>query len=672
MDTPASRILAGLVLPSPSPFNFQNHTISSSSTLMTHTTPQNASNFQFDQIDQEILRYEEAVRELKFRRNLLAPISKLPAEILCAIFMFCNVPETPSNYASYNPHWRWVTVTHISRLWRNTALNCPALWSKPEFTRTEWAHEMIKRSKMAPLTIEVNSNIWLTPRVLDAVSEGLKHLPRIHEIRLSASRDNMVKLLGDVNRAAPFLRTLTLDVGRNDYHYHPLTEPCMLPDDFLAGDASRLSHVELTRCHLSWDSTLFQNVNISFLKVHSPGAPAPTLDQFIGALIGMPQLEVLDLENTLPASSVTGSIEKPGVSLPRLRRLRTVGTIDECAIFLQHVVVPPNTIVHLVAKCKDVPEVGSPTLQLVHDVCQHLPVVREIASTSKHSSAPLIKSLLVQSSGPGDGVLIEAWSTVPKTKLIHPALYPRDITFSPASVGWLKVELSWRHVHFRQCHDEVIQALCRPLPLAQLRNLHIKRGCFDDSFDVSSATISSTFGTLPKINSVTIEGDNAYSFVGALTTQVANSEGSAGPSGSSSSSRSGPSSGRPTLAFPALRNLKLLDVDFDRASNDINDNGLMEPLMDCLMQRYEYKAEIHKLILERCSHFLSDDVGMLEEIVADVEWDEIETGYSDEEEEEEDMDYYDEDDMDPYGDEGYYGYGAAYFDSEDEMMFLGF
>ncbi|KAJ3721381.1 hypothetical protein DFJ43DRAFT_1094890 [Lentinula guzmanii] len=668
MDNPDSRIIAGLVLPSYSSANHPNSCVNPPSIFMTNTTSQNASNLQVDQIDQEILRHEETVRDLKFRRNLLAPISKFPAEILCAIFMFCNLADSPT-HPSYpaDTRWRWVSVTHVSRLWRNTALSCPALWSKPEFTRTEWAYEMIRRSKMAPLAIEVTSDMWLTPRVLDAVSEGLKHLPRINEIRLSASRDNMVKLLTGINHAAPFLRTLLLDVGRSDYYYPSLSEPYMLPEDFLGGDTSHLSHIELTRCHLPWDSSLLRN--ITFLKVHNPGPPAPTLDQFIGALIGMPQLEVLDLENSLPATSDTESTEKLGVSLPRLRRLRTVGTINECAIFLEHVVVPSNATIHLAAKCSDPPEVGSSTLQLIRDVCQRLPVVRETASTSSSSNSPSIKSLLVQSTGGGSGVILEAWNSVPKIRSSFTTLYPsRENSINPVSyvpsIGWLKLELSWRNSVTRRLHDEVIVAVCRPLPLTQLRNLHIRNG-YPDS--VSSPTFANTFGMLPKVNTLTVEGDSAYEFVEALS-QHTGSQSGPGVDGVTVPSTSGPSPGRLTLAFPALRTLKLIEADFDRENEMAN--TLLPPLLDCLMQRYEYKAEVHKLILERCTRLNSDDVQELEEIVADVDWDQIESGYSESEDEE--MDDYDEDGMDIYGGEAYFGYGPSYLSSDEDMMYLGF
>ena len=68
-------------------------------------------------------------------------------------------------------------------------------------------------------------------------------------------------------------------------------------------------------------------------------------------------------------------------------------------------------------------------------------------------------------------------------------------------------------------------------------------------------------------------------------------------------------------------------------------------LKDCLIQRYECGAEIQKLCLYDCFHLEEQDVWELANIVADVEWDEMEqivepSEEEEEEEEEPENDYY--------------------------------
>ncbi|KAE9397052.1 hypothetical protein BT96DRAFT_860445, partial [Gymnopus androsaceus JB14] len=232
-------------------------------------------NAQLESIDQEIFAHESALRDLRSRRNLLIPISKLPVEVLCTIFMFC-VRER-----AYR--WHWLTITHICRLFRIAALNCPALWATPEFAKPNLASEMIERSKMSLLTVEADI---ATPHILDVVSAGLKEAARLKKIHISTSRLHyMDRIICELDRPAPFLDSLYLN--------NSFFEPYLLPSDFLADDAPRLSHIELYNCNLRWDSSLFRN--LVHLKNHNPVPPAPTLDQFIDVLAGMPQLEVLDL-----------------------------------------------------------------------------------------------------------------------------------------------------------------------------------------------------------------------------------------------------------------------------------------------------------------------------------------------------------------------------------------
>jgi len=66
-------------------------------------------------------------------------------------------------------------------------------------------------------------------------------------------------------------------------------------------------------------------------------------------------------------------------------------------------------------------------------------------------------------------------------------------------------------------------------------------------------------------------------------------------------------------------------------------------------------------------HLTAEEVKKLSQIVTDVEWDALEYGYSDSEDE--DMDDFDED-MDAISGE-YFGYGTAYISSDEDMMFMG-
>jgi len=99
----------------------------------------------------------------------------------------------------------------------------------------------------------------------------------------------------------------------------------------------------------------------------------------------------------------------------------------------------------------------------------------------------------------------------------------------------------------------------------------------------------------------------------------------------------------PAFNFPQLRTLILEATNF----NESNEGISLDKLLDCLMMRCEYKAEIHELRLDDCSYVLYDDIELLKEIVAEVQWDGIEQGFTDDEVDEDAYFGYGYDDLEP-------------------------
>jgi len=87
------------------------------------------------------------------RRNVLVPISIVPAEALSRIFHFIAVKELP--YSRGCVHFR---VTHVCRSWRQIALDDSTLWT--HFSTSPWSKEWIaerpSRARNAPLVIELD------------------------------------------------------------------------------------------------------------------------------------------------------------------------------------------------------------------------------------------------------------------------------------------------------------------------------------------------------------------------------------------------------------------------------------------------------------------------------------------------------------------------------------
>ena len=101
------------------------------------------------QIDKEIQKHEEAIRSLRGQRNTLAPVSRLPPELLSRIFLHAR--DMSDGTEKVLP-----PASHACRAWRALALACGLLWTQIDCTRLSWAEEMMLRSRGAPLALQMS------------------------------------------------------------------------------------------------------------------------------------------------------------------------------------------------------------------------------------------------------------------------------------------------------------------------------------------------------------------------------------------------------------------------------------------------------------------------------------------------------------------------------------
>ncbi|TFK63591.1 hypothetical protein BDN72DRAFT_729242, partial [Pluteus cervinus] len=65
---------------------------------------------------------------LQAHRNSLAPVSKLPTELLSDVFLHLVTPN--SSFERENGTTEPYTITWVCRRWRHIALALPRLWAK--------------------------------------------------------------------------------------------------------------------------------------------------------------------------------------------------------------------------------------------------------------------------------------------------------------------------------------------------------------------------------------------------------------------------------------------------------------------------------------------------------------------------------------------------------------
>jgi hypothetical protein len=126
---------------------------------------------------------------------------RLPAELLA--FIFIHIARDSYIEKQYinclnSTGPSCVNVSYVCRYWRDVALNCPTLWSFVTATSQRWTQELLARSQMVPLkiNIEVHNtmllNILITRqqikvRVRSIVKQVVNHSQRIQKLCLTAS-----------------------------------------------------------------------------------------------------------------------------------------------------------------------------------------------------------------------------------------------------------------------------------------------------------------------------------------------------------------------------------------------------------------------------------------------------------------------------------------------------
>ncbi|KAF8662699.1 hypothetical protein AX16_001141 [Volvariella volvacea WC 439] len=134
------------------------------------------------EIDNEILRLERRLLNLRRRRNVLAPINQLPEEVLLRIIMELP-PDMPTSPSS------WIQFTHVCHQWRIISINDPLLWTTlyiPEMSPF-WIKNFVLRSRKAPLALSINC-VFKPKDLVNTLSELIDAVSRVTEFHCSDSR----------------------------------------------------------------------------------------------------------------------------------------------------------------------------------------------------------------------------------------------------------------------------------------------------------------------------------------------------------------------------------------------------------------------------------------------------------------------------------------------------
>ncbi|KZW02786.1 hypothetical protein EXIGLDRAFT_828924 [Exidia glandulosa HHB12029] len=177
---------------------------------------------------------------LRMRRrvNLLAPVNRLPQEILCRLFS-----EGPSNSSQQS-----VRISHVCSYWRELALDDPRLWTSITIINGRTLPALavlLSRAKQQPVDlrlylVDIKGKEEQAGAALTCIVQHMQHMGKL-SIHFNADlRKSLFRKLCDVH--APVLTSLSLSCTVFSSRYP-------LPVNIFNGNAPKLTELELS--HIS-------------------------------------------------------------------------------------------------------------------------------------------------------------------------------------------------------------------------------------------------------------------------------------------------------------------------------------------------------------------------------------------------------------------------------------
>ena len=447
---------------------------------------------------------------------------------------------------------------------------------------------------MAPLVIDAQYGTYMASETTKAIQLAMNHISRVQELSMVFQSTSFGKLFSSVPRAAPMLQILVLSTSTNHYA-HSFRDNYSIPPELFSDDSSQLRRLELTHCNLDWTSHLLKG--LTHLKVHNtaPGT-RPSMHLFLDVLEQLPALTVLDLDNALPHVGDSSLVSyQRNVKLRSLTNLHLAGSDSDCSNALRHLSVSSSATLKLSCRSTVVSDADfSSILTFVSGLWEPTAIM---SSAEKPHRCP-IRSLKIQG-GPTD-LSLQAWPTV---------LLFQTLSGDPDPPPSIDLFFRWSSAIIPGIEDKVIGETCAALPLEQLSSLDVL-----EAGEMTEQTLLRSFGKLAHLRFIRARELALQTLLSAMIAEPSTANSTDVSANLSTRKHSSNQREMPlAVYFPSLLHLTIEDTNFDYA--------MLKDLKDCLMERYERKAEVRELTLSRCRHLTTELVDVLRDIVVDVIWD---------------------------------------------------
>jgi hypothetical protein len=276
---------------------------------------------QLDILEQDVFEILHLIRSW---RNRLAPVNRIPPEILALVPDFWNDDDDDDDRDQ-----DIITLTHVCRVWREVFTSRSSLWTSLNCENKDQAHVYLERSKSLPV------NLSLCPDDdLPTCHPFFKIIPRaigrLGSLSIEVMPEDLQAITAHLSHPAPLLEELSIccDSGY-DAHRNPVLTPALFNGDL---SSLRKLRLECVRTELPWKN--MANLT-SFKLAHTPPDEV-TVRQLLDFFEGAPRLRTVDLHSvTLAPSAHNGRL----VSLACLEMMGITGS-GSASLLLNHLLIP--------------------------------------------------------------------------------------------------------------------------------------------------------------------------------------------------------------------------------------------------------------------------------------------------------------------------------------------
>ncbi|TFK70779.1 hypothetical protein BDN72DRAFT_939751 [Pluteus cervinus] len=338
-----------------------------------------------DKIDEEIVTLSEALRELRAKRNNLAPIARLPPELLLRIFKL--VQKDKDQRAAYS----WIAITRVSQYWRVVTITAKVLWCDITFNKGDSQRPAIdaclRRSGSLPLDVYISDSYSSSVGFYDLTFSLLDQLSRIRLLSIyirfsdtSHSEEKMVEAINAFTRLqnallqpAPHLEEICLSaslLGSSDlWQSIALRLPVLL-----GGKAPQLMSLAVSDMPVNLDGFISQNLTTLKLSFYRYAHRIP-IHTLLRLLAQTNRIRILELKHGFSVpDDAEESLPVQRVFLPHLQNFSLEAGIEEIRAVLPYLVLSTDAKVYInVDVPGSGPNPGSPLslLDLIGDSLNH-------------------------------------------------------------------------------------------------------------------------------------------------------------------------------------------------------------------------------------------------------------------------------------------------------------